>query len=655
MAFLIRTIAVAKSGREISRDRTLETDELVVGRSPDCDIHLPDLTVELRHLKLTDTGEGVLHASSLGELPFGFDGTETDQADIDPDNGATIIVGPAKLEISRAGNDDGSEKSFTDAKAPIQIIISQSKKAAALKDPAARFGLAGALPSKRGMAWALAASILILLLSVPIVSHLIRSPVENDPNNLDQGQVLMDASWSTGELSMLHHDLEGNCEACHVTPFVSVQDETCISCHEELGEHARMDRLQEGMAPLSAGDAIQWSIAETLGKEGPLGCVSCHIEHEGKVRFAGSNEQFCADCHDQLDTRITRPQFGNAADFGEKHPQFRPSIYTAHFADGPARISLDDKPVEQSGLKFPHDDHMDIQGGVARMAISLKQYGKPLECSDCHTQWSSKEREAMIAGGLSDDAIALLGDVKWSDIERTKLASVGLSEKRVQDLGDYKPVVMEDACESCHSLVFERTGGQFRSLSHGDVDTLMAELAAMDRGGRMELAAGRGRPGQFARGGRYYTNFGRPVSDYIAINRALEETGVCGECHIPTTTNGRRDLTPVNLPDRFLMKGAFNHSAHGDDVAECADCHATSQSNAATDLLIPDLESCRDCHLGETAVKTEEIVPSGCAMCHGYHTPTAPWRPEDHPAFPVDLHGKEPNNTVAAAFGSIKP
>jgi len=120
MAFLIRTIAVAKSGREISRDRTLETDELVVGRAPDCDIHLPDLTVELRHLKLTDTGEGVLHASSLGELPFGFDGTETDQADIDPDNGATIIVGPAKLEISRAGNDDGSEKSIAGAKAPIR-------------------------------------------------------------------------------------------------------------------------------------------------------------------------------------------------------------------------------------------------------------------------------------------------------------------------------------------------------------------------------------------------------------------------------------------------------------------------------------------------------------------------------------------------------
>ena len=126
---------------------------------------------------------------------------------------------------------------------------------------------------------------------------------------------------------------------------------------------------------------------------------------------------------------------------------------------------------------------------------------------------------------------------------------------------------------------------------HGDVDTLMAELASMDRGPRRAVVAGRGRPGQFARGGRYYTNFGRPMGSYIAINRALETNGVCTECHIPTTTNGRRDLTPVNLPHRFLTKGAFNHAAHGDDVAECADCHATSESNAATDLLIPDLNS----------------------------------------------------------------
>ena len=591
MAFLIRTIARAKSGREIVRDRTVEQAELVIGRAPESDIHLPDLTVELQHLSLTDAGGGMLAAKSLGELPFDVDGSAVSDARIDPNTGATITVGPAQMVISR------------DSDGPVQIVIQNAEKQAGAADALAGFGLASALPSKRVMAWSFAVLILVLLLSVPIFTHLTRAPVENDPENLAQGQVLFDSTWSAGDLSMAHHDLEDNCEACHTTAFVSVQDETCLTCHEELGDHAEMPRLAEGMAPLSTGDAIQWQIAETLGKEGPLGCVSCHSEHEGQVKLEAANEQFCSDCHNELDERLSDAAFGNAADFGKKHPQFRPQFYTAHFDEEPTRVSLDQDVNEMSGLIFPHDIHMADDGGVARMAISLGNYDGPLECSNCHEE--------------EDDGVG------------------------------FAPVEMEPACESCHSLVFDRNGPNFRSLRHGDVDELMADLATMDRGPRTAVVSGRNRPGQFARGGAYYSNFGRPMSAYIAINRALEPTGVCGECHIPTSTNGRRDLTPVNLPDRFLMGGYFDHAAHGDDVAECTDCHATETSGEATDLLIPNLESCRDCHLGETAVETAEITPSSCAMCHGYHTPTMPWRPEDHP----ESGG---NDSVAAILSSLR-
>ncbi|MEP3421678.1 MAG: cytochrome c3 family protein [Erythrobacter sp.] len=591
MAFLIRTIAKAKSGREIVRDRTVEQAELVIGRAPDSDIHLPDLSVDLHHLSLSDAGGGMLVAKSLDELPFNVDGVSVSEKMIDPNAGAEITVGPAQMAITRDG--DG----------PVQIIIQNVDKAKGADDPLQGFGLASALPSKRVMAWAFALTILVLLLSIPIITHLTREPVENDPENLAQGQVLFDASWSSGELSMAHHDLEDNCEACHATPFVSVQDETCLTCHEELGDHAEMPRLADGMAPMSTGDSVQWQIAETLGKEGPLGCVSCHSEHEGPVVLEAATEQFCSDCHNELDTRLTDVSFGNAADFGEKHPQFRPQIYTAHFDSEPTRVSLDNNVTEMSGLIFPHDIHMQNDGGVARMAESLSDYGAPLECSNCHAE--------------EEDGVG------------------------------FAPVEMEPACESCHSLVFDRNGPNFRSLRHGDVDDLMADLATMDRGPRTAVVSGRGRPGQFARGGTYFSNFGRPMSAYIAINRALEPTGVCGECHIPTSTNGRRDLTPVNLPDRFLLGGYFDHAAHGDDVAECTDCHATDTSGEATDLLIPDLNSCRDCHLGETAVKTEEITPSGCAMCHGYHTPTMPWRPEDHPE-------NGGNDSVATILSSLR-
>lgn len=594
MAFLIRTIDFTASGREIVRDRTLEAAEVNIGRAAENDIHLPDLAVEQRHVRISDAGGGMLKIEAVGGLEFGIDGRSTKAADVDPNIGAELSLGSSRLAISREG--DG----------PVQIVIKQVEKDESAGDALQNFALASALPSKRAMAWVFSLAILILLLSVPIFTHLTRTPVENDPENITEGQVLFDAAWSAGELSMAHHDLEGNCEACHVTPFVSVQDETCLTCHEELGDHAKMPRLREGMAPLSTGDAIQWSIAETLGKEGPLGCVSCHSEHEGPVKLEASDEKFCADCHNDLDTRLTDVAFGNASDFGKKHPQFRPQFFTAHFDKNPKRVSLDKNPKEMSGLIFPHDIHVSKSGGAARMAISLPQYGAPLECSDCHAE--------------EEDGVG------------------------------FTPVKMEDSCEACHSLVFDRAGPNFRNLRHGDVDDLMEDLATMGRGSRGSIVTGRDRPGQFARGGTYYSNFGRPMSAYISINRALEPTGVCGECHIPTMTNGRRDLTPVNLPDRFLMRGFFNHKEHGDDVAECSDCHATDTSKEATDLLIPDLESCRDCHLGETAVKTEEIVPSSCAMCHGYHTPTMPWRPEDHPKLP----GNGGSDSVAAILSSLR-
>ncbi len=609
MAFLIRTIDFTAAGREIVRDRTIEQSELTIGRAAENDIHLPDLAVEQRHVRLFEAGDGMLGAESIGGLGFGINGRTEKSASIDPSVGAELALGSARLVISR------------EAGAPVQITIKQVEKDEGAADALVGFELASALPSKRTMAWTFAALILVLLLSVPIVTHLTRDPVENDPENLTKGQVALDSTWSTGELSLAHHELEENCEACHVTPFVSVQDETCLTCHEELGEHAEMPRLANGMPPLSTGDAIQWNIAQTLGKEGPLGCVSCHSEHEGPIKLEASDQQFCADCHTDLDARLTDVSFGNAADFGDKHPQFRPQFFTAYSADKPKRISFSNKPVERSGLIFPHDVHVDENSGVARMAISLDQYGEPLECSDCHSEWSD---EALIV----------------------KVTEQG---GKPSDFGDFAPVNMEESCEACHSLVFDRAGPNFRNLRHGDVDDLMADLATMNRGPRQPVTAVRDRPGHFGRGGRYSVNFGRPMSAYIAVNRALEKTGVCGECHIPTTTNGRRDLIPVNLPHRFLMKGAFNHAAHDDDVAECVDCHATDTSDEASDLLIPDLDSCRDCHLGESAVETEEIVPSSCAMCHGYHTPTAPWRPEDH-----DLPGNGGNDTVAAILSSLR-
>jgi hypothetical protein len=600
MAFLIRTIDFTAAGREIIRDRVVEQETLTIGRAAECDIHLPDLAVEQRHVRVELAADGTLAAMALGTLGFGLDGRSVTQGTIDPRTGGEIALGAARLAFAREA--DGAT-SIT-----IRQAVADEGKGDALRG----FALASALPSKRAMSWVFATAILLLLLAIPVASHLMRTPVKNDPKGETPGQVVLDAAWTSGDLSLKHQSLQDNCESCHVAAFESVQDETCVSCHEETGNHAKMPRLAAGMPPLSPGDALQWQIAQGFGKEGPLGCVSCHAEHEGPVRQKPASEAFCADCHDTLDTRLTDTALGNAHDFGKEHPQFRPAYFASFGAAKPVRASLDTKPVERSGLIFPHDVHMNARGGAARMAVSLSQYGAPLECKDCHA--------------LTPDKVG------------------------------FKEVKMEDSCEGCHSLVSGRTISGFSKLRHGDVQDLAADLSRISSGPRPALAPRRARPGQIGSASPYRADFGRPVRAYIGLSNALSPGGICTECHLPTRSKGQADLMPVNLPDRFLTRSFFDHEAHKKE--KCTDCHAADTSKVATDLLIPDLKSCRDCHLGATAVKTKKIVPSECAMCHAYHVPAGQWSPKGNaPHYKPALPPKSgpDKTTVAAIFGRAKP
>ena len=64
-----------------------------------------------------------------------------------------------------------------------------------------------------------------------------------------------------------------------------------------------------------------------------------------------------------------------------------------------------------------------------------------------------------------------------------------------------------------------------------------------------------------------------------------------------------------------------HHEAHRQET--CESCHAAGKTAKASDLLLPDLASCRECHGGEGS-KAE--VATGCALCHNYHADDgAPW------------------------------
>ena len=567
MPFRIRTIDQTASGREIVRERELAQAELTIGRAAENDIHLPDLAVEQRHVRVVPAVGGQLRLQAVGRLGFTVDGRSHEDVTIDPAEGAELELGSYRLQ-------------FATESGAVAVTIRKFEAREGGKGEARRgFSLAHVLPGKRPLAWAGLAAILIAFLALPVWSHLNRVQTKPGIDRLGDkpDAVMMDASWRTGALSSVHHGLEDNCEACHVEPFVAVRDETCLTCHEDITDHAAQPRQDVARGPMEWLDAAQWDVAHALNKPGPGACTDCHTEHEGQGRMEPTRERFCADCHGSLDVRLTDTALGNASDFGKAHPQFQAVLTTERGQEEPVRVSLTERPRQWNGLTFPHELHLNARGGVTQMARRLgtrNGYGEALECNDCHRPTADGVR--------------------------------------------FLPVDMENDCESCHSLVIDQVGGVYRKVRHGDAAQARAELMALGRASRPAIVAGRGRPGQYGTGGRYSIEFGGPATGAALLARAMAREGLCGECHTPAGAAGSLDVMPVTQPARYFIHGWFDHEEHKQE--RCVTCHAADRSDASSDLLLPGIAQCRDCHQGESARTAE--VPSGCAMCHSYHPRT---------------------------------
>jgi len=85
---------------------------------------------------------------------------------------------------------------------------------------------------------------------------------------------------------------------------------------------------------------------------------------------------------------------------------------------------------------------------------------------------------------------------------------------------------------------------------------------------------------------------------------------------------------------RYNLEITLEQAAHGFEtkiriptMAGCDTCHEAAKSKAASDVLMPDIETCRDCHgSGDPHRNPPDKVLSGCTMCHGFHdTRHGPW------------------------------
>lgn len=617
MTFLLRQIARAATGREIIREAEVAGDRLTIGRDPTSNVHLTDLAVALKHAAVQRTSSMRLSVDAEEGLGVELNGRKVTSGVIELASGGEIRIASHLLRILPTAADAE------------QISINVEKVGESAADELSRidvnrFSLGAVLPSKRLSAYVLMAVVLSVFLAWPLWVYSTRPPVDQRALLTADGRDAAirpagfqpDSMWSSGALSQVHHNLEGQCNACHVKAFQPVQDAACKTCHVNVHDHGDSSgrftpkqaaaRVVQAMPEVTGFAGFRQAVARQFGHD-PGRCVDCHTEHEGPQEMPRTAQRFCSDCHADLRRRLPDTRLGNVDDFrADHHPQFQPWVLTQWNGETAvrARIPLDQNPRENGNLKFPHALHLAPGGAVTQMVRRNGQrYNgeSQLGCADCH--------------------------------------------QPTPDGARFQPYNMEEDCSACHTLSFAYTdGGEFRTLRHGEPAQVVADLQEYFRShGPARPSAlsplERRRPGditqvraavQYAR-----AQAGAASAGNRAIAAVFQPGGACYDCHVIDQQGPLRfSVRPVDFQSRYLTNGWFDHSAHltmdlpGHGVATgngaCLACHGSETgdgnfrmaSNQASNLMIPGVQSCQRCHGGEGS---SSAVPSGCAMCHNFH------------------------------------
>jgi hypothetical protein len=378
--------------------------------------------------------------------------------------------------------------------------------------------------------------------------------------------------YQAGPLSTAHTMFNSDCGTCHTGAFqsarrflptqaalCSVHDETCNLCH-----HGAMHQEQQISAPA---------------------CASCHQEHRGRQLLGRVADRFCTACHADLHRKDGQPTLENVSDFARTHPEF--ALWRNNEQD-PGQV------------RFNHQVHL-REVGVIGPDRKLTR----LECVACHQV----------------------------DTQRSYML----------------PIRYDQHCASCHPLWVNVIGPGPTNETHQAVLQFAREPAPHPRQGSREVrAALRDRLTELVR--RYPVL--RDTSEAPAGDRSVPgpppiqpaasldegawvdrqlrhnermffETGAgCAYCHFPRAPKGSpaasRDLPdylPTAIRTRWLSKSGFSHDRHR--MMDCAACHPAATSARTSDILMPRIDTCHQCHKAPT-----EGARSDCVECHGYHDRT---------------------------------
>jgi hypothetical protein len=412
---------------------------------------------------------------------------------------------------------------------------------------------------------------------------------------------------SSATFAKIHTKLSGgdtsNCAACHEGARQGVNSWHTKAFGAFRNGLAPAELIRKGPLGTSAMDANCLSCHTGKKFHQPnmaaeFACQECHKEHQGGGFMPKADSGYCTSCHGsaelmaasrEMGSKIGPHEFPSCQSSGNPkvQPRERPQrgytgVITAFQTDHPEFQQLRDGVRDGNSLKFNHSVHL----RTGRIPRTLK-------CNDCH------ERDGR---------------------------------------GEYqRPITYEKHCVECHTLQFDpdTPADKYKPgiyLPHGDPSYVRAFLRSLniqyeEYGRSHEGLTRRNDLNEYVSGKRvgieklYETGENLERAVFFADMKGKIPGGLrapfpgCATCHDvsePRSDNETPVIRNVSTVDRWMGLGKFNHDLHQKGLT-CLDCHKVMTSELTSDLNLPSIKSCVECHSPKGGIDHR------CTRCHTYH------------------------------------
>jgi predicted CXXCH cytochrome family protein len=631
-------IATQRSGAKLQHEKVVEVDALTVGRATDNVVQIHGLTIAYEHATFLAEAGGIVVASR-GDAVLTVNGRRVPRSGVVV--GDKVRIGTYELEVLEPKDDEQlavkiEEITPAAADARADAPGATSARSASGKIPGVEQGLF----TRRKLFWLLVACCAASILAPTLYSRYAKQSLWQQPAGR-----LLEGQLSVGVLSKPHANVA--CEACHEKHdgWRKVTDGACLAsgCHASVGAHVVPNALVADTQSSEMPGVTAWRAVSALPESR---CQHCHLEHEGNDALLQRGDRLCLTCHADMKAKLgpalADAQFtgdgrndGRISSFVAGHPQFRPSIVAEVHADGKERfrrtpIGAADTSESKSGLKFSHKVHLKRIRGFDGEDQTTR-----LECASCHTL--SSTGEMMTKATFAHDC----QPCHWHKLTIAEVAGG-------REVPHAEPELVRHALIEFYSNLVLNGRSEDPGIANAGVRRPGTSSSSQDC---------RGTPREVAE-----CTAAVAIARWFDADKAPgEETkGPCFTCHVQTGDAGaascqvpgvaevrllplvperpsqpdrRRELPldagcermRISAGQRWLPFAKFNHAAHAglrypapsSAKLTCEGCHRAKGADAATVVLLPPIEKCRQCHGGEQPAANR--TASSCLMCHEFH------------------------------------